>query len=52
MMTSASIKLVHGTKPATLAAAARIAISGAPGSLVGSLAQLPLSGPLDSKAHK
>ena len=40
MMTSASIKLVHGTKPATLAAAAaHIAISGAPGSLVGNLAQ-------------
>jgi hypothetical protein len=51
MMTSASIKLVHGTKPAPLAAA-HIAISGAPGSLVGNLAQLPLSGPLDSKADK
>jgi ABC-2 type transport system permease protein len=29
-----------------------VAASGAPGSLVGNLAQLPLSGPLDSKADK
>jgi ABC-2 type transport system ATP-binding protein len=35
-----------------LAAAAHIAISGVPGSLVGNLAQLPLSGPPDSKADK
>ena len=52
MMTSASIKLVHGTEPATLAAAAHIAISGAPGSLVGNLAQPAAERSLDSKADK
>jgi hypothetical protein len=39
MMTSASVRLVDGAKPAMLAAAGRVAISGAPGSLVGNLAQ-------------
>ena len=51
MMTGASIRLVHGAKPATLAAA-HIATSGAPGSLVGNLAQPPAERSLDDKADK
>jgi energy-coupling factor transporter ATP-binding protein EcfA2 len=52
VMTSAGIRLVDGAQPAKLAAAAHIPISGAPGSLVGNLAQPPAERSLDSKADK
>jgi hypothetical protein len=52
MITSVSIRLVDGAKPTTLAGAARIAVSGAPGSLGGNLAQPPAERFLESKADK